>query len=60
MKYSFLCPLKISQNQRYPDILQISNTFCVTLQYYKFQKFMSVDVNDRRKLQTMNNKITYQ
>ena len=51
--------LKISQNQRYP-VLQISNTFCATLQYYKFQKIMSVDMNDIRKLKTMNNTITYQ
>ena len=55
-----LCPLKILQNQRYSDVLQISNLFYATLQYYKFQKIMSVDINDKRKLQAMNNTITYQ
>ena len=57
---SFICPQIISQNQRYPYVLQISDTFCGILEFYKFQKFMSVDVNDKRKLQIMSNTITYQ
>ena len=44
---------------RLPDVLQTSNIFCGALGCYKFQKFMSVDVNDKRKLQIMNNTSTY-
>ena len=52
-------PSQNIKNQRYRDVLQISNTFCGTLVCYKFQKFMNLDVHDKRKLQTMNNTITY-